>query len=236
MPCSQLRTFAPALLFCVAVTVQTAQAQISFTNSGTVSNGAPISGVLTDAEGDSIGYTISTTGPLFFGWNGESASELGGVQDNFGQVDGTFDWVFQMAFDSPLESLTLAQTPIQTAGANSGGSLMIMSDAGNASVNAGMQGLGSDGVSNLNGVVVAGGDVSATLATTDNDEDDWFVNLENVQTVTVRYQPTATSPAVVGSEWLTFTNADVVAIPEPSTLVGLGCLLATVSLRRRRVR
>jgi hypothetical protein len=236
MACSPLRILAPAILLSFVAASQPALAQISFTNSGQVGSSSPISGVLTDAEGDSIGYTISTTGPLFFGWNGDAASELGGVQENFGQIDGTFDWIFTMAFDSPIESLTLSQTPFYSTGTNAGGSLMVMSDAANASANAGTQGLGSDSLSNLNGVVVAGGDVSATLATTRNDEDDWFVNLENVQTVTVRYQPTATAPAVVGSEWLTFSDANVVAIPEPSTLVGLGCLLATVTLRRRRTK
>ena len=236
MASSQLRILAPAFLFCFIASVQTVQAQISFSNIGEVSNGSPISGILTDAQGDSIGYSISTAGPLFFGWNEEGSSDPGGVQHQFGQVDGTFDWVFTMAFDNPIDSLTLGQTPIHSTGANAGGSLMIMSDAANASANAGTQGLGSDGFSNLNSIVVAGGDVSANLATTANDEDDWSVNLENVQNVTVRYQPTATSPAVVGSEWLTFTNADIVAVPEPSTLLGLGCLLTTVALRRRRVR
>ncbi len=191
----QLRTFASAFLFCIAVTVQSTQGQISFTNSGAVSDGSSISGVPMDAEGNSIGHTIST---LFFGWNRQDASDLGGVQDSFGSVDGTFDWVFELAFDNPFSSLVLAQTSIHSSGAYAGGSLMIMSDATNATVDAGSQGLGSDGLSNLNGVLIAGRDISATLATMDNDEDNY---LKNVRTVTVRYQPTVTLPAVVGSEW-----------------------------------
>ena len=243
MICSLLRNFALAMLFCLIIIAQPARAQISFTGTGPVSEGSPVSGVLTDAEGDSVGYSISTIGPLFFGWNTSAASELGGIQGNFGSTSGSFDWIFTMAFDRPVESLTLSQTPLRTAGGNAGGFLAILTDSNLATVDAGTQGLGPDGLSNLGNVFTAGGDLIATLAPTANDEDDWSVDLNNVQNVTVRYQPTSASPAVVEGEWLTFSDANIaavqiqpVAIPEPSVLLGLGCLLATTSLRRRRVR
>ena len=146
---------------------QYAQAQFGFSNAGQVSVGSPITGFLTDAAGDSIGYEISTPGPLAFGWNGSTSSEPGVVQHNFNAVNGPIEWLFELEFDSPIASLSLSQTPVQTAGNNSGGFLNIDSDAASATVFAGTQGLGTDGLSNLNNVLINQGNVEATLARTD---------------------------------------------------------------------
>ncbi len=223
--------------FCSLVFLaEQAKGQTTFTGTGQVGPGSPISGTVTDADGDSIGYTISTVGPLFFNWNGGSNSELGGVVENFGSTDGTFSWTYELSFDQPLDSITLVQTPVLTAGANSGGSLQLTSDASSASVVEGTQGLGNDSLSNLNGSVVTGGNVSTTLVNTFNTEDDWSITLQDVQTVTVDYDPTATAPTVVGNEWLTFVNAQIsaVAVPEPSAGILLGLCLAHLGIARRR--
>ena len=229
------RVLALAMTVLVAVSLtQDAQAQISFTNSGQVSfeegsTQPPISGFLTDAANNSIGYTISNLGPLVFGWNGPLSSEQGGVQHNFdtgAMVDDTL--FFQLEFAEPIASLTLSQTLDRTAGGNDGGSLAIGSDAASVDVFAGTQSVG-----NLNSVLISGGGATATLAPTSNADDDWFINLSNVQSVTVEYDPTPTSG--VGGEWLTFSNATILAIPEPSTFFGLTALFAASALRRRRV-
>ena len=243
---------AVATLFASGVLTQDAQAQFGFTNDGEVSDGSPISGFLTDAAGDSIGYEISALGPLVFGWNGSTSSEPGGVQHNFNTVDdqgdvvpvnGPIEWLFRLEFDSPIASLSLSQTPVRTAGNNSGGLLGIDSDAASATVFAGTQGLGTDGLSNLNSVAIDGGNVGATLARTDNNEDDWLVTLNNVQTVTIQYDPTTNAtPDItsgIGAEWLTFSNATIsaatiAAIPEPSTFFGLTALFTATAMRRRR--
>ena len=234
---------AVATLFASGVLTQDAQAQFGFTNDGEVSAGSPITGFLTDAAGDSIGYEISALGPLVFGWNGSTSSEPGGVQHNFNTVNGPIEWSFQLEFDSPIASLSLSQTPVRTAGNNSGGLLGIDSDAASATVFAGTQGLGTDGLSNLNSVAIVGGNVGATLARTDNNEDDWLVTLNNVQTVTIQYDPTTNAtPDItsgIGAEWLTFSNATIsaatiAAIPEPSTFFGLTALFTATAMRRRR--
>ena len=231
---------AVATLFASGVLTQDAQAQFGFSNAGQVSDGSPITGFLTDAAGDSIGYEISTLGPLVFGWNGNNtSSEPGGVQHNFNAVNGPIEWLFELEFDSPIASLSLSQTPVRTTGNNSGGLLDIDSDAAFATVFAGTQGLGTDGFSNLNSVLITGGDVDATLARTDNDEDDWLVTLNNVQTVTIQYDPTTDATSGIGAEWLTFSNATIsaatiAAIPEPSTFFGLTALFTATAMRRRR--
>ena len=240
MTIHSLRIVAVAVVTLLAsdVLTQDARAQFGFSNAGQVSAGSPITGLLTDAAGDSIGYEISTLGPLVFGWNGSTSSELGGVQHNFNTVNGPIEWLFQLEFDSPIASLSLSQTPVRTAGNNSGGLLDIDSDAASANVFAGTQGLGTDGLSNLNSVLITGGDVDATLARTDNDEDDWLVTLNNVQTVTIQYDPTTNeTPDItsgIGAEWLTFSNATIAAIPEPSTFFGLTALFTATVMRRRR--
>ena len=229
---------AVATLFASGVLTQDAQAQFGFTNDGEVSDGSPISGFLTDAAGDSIGYEISALGPLVFGWNGSTSSEPGVVQHNFNAVNGPIEWLFELEFDSPIASLSLSQTPARTTGNNSGGLLDIDSDAASASVFAGTQGLGTDGLSNLNNVLINQGNVDATLARTDNNEDDWLVTLNNVQTVTIQYDPTTNATpnitAGIGAEWLTFSNATIAAIPEPSTFFGLTALFTATVMRRRR--
>ena len=144
-----------------------------------------------------------------------------------------------MEFDSPIASLSLSQTPVRTAGNNSGGLLGIDSDAASATVFAGTQGLGTDGLSNLNNVLINQGNVEATLARTDNNEDDWLVTLNNVQTVTIQYDPTTDATSGIGAEWLTFSNATIsaatiAAIPEPSTFFGLTALFTATAMRRRR--
>ena len=82
------------------------------------------------------------------------------------------------------------------------------------------------------------GNVDATLARTDNNEDDWLVTLNNVQTVTIQYDPTTNeTPDItsgIGAEWLTFSNATISAIPEPSTFFGLTALFTATAMRRRR--
>lgn len=235
-----LRYFSLALFATTIFATQNLQAQTGYTNSGQVSAGAPISGTLTDAAGDSVGYEISTVGALFFGWNGNAGSEAAGVQTNFGQNTTIEDWVFTLTFDTPIDQLTLSQTPLITSGANAGGTLAVLSDASSVSANLGTPGLGADGLSNLAGAFpVNGGDVIATLLPTFNDEDDWSVQLNNLQTLTVLYQPIGATPADIGSEWFTFSDAvvgpPVNVIPEPSTVLGLSGLLVTLTLRRRRV-
>ena len=250
MTIHSLRIVAVAVVTLLAsdVLTQDARAQFGFSNAGQVSAGSPITGFLTDAAGDSIGYEISTLGPLVFGWNGSTSSEPGVVQHNFNTVDaqgdvvpvnGPIEWLFELEFDSPIASLSLSQTPVRTDGNNSGGLLDIDSDAASANVFAGTQGLGTDGLSNLNSVLITGGDVDATLARTDNDEDDWLVTLNNVQTVTIQYDPTTDATSGIGAEWLTFSNATIsaatiAAIPEPSTFFGLTALFTATAMRRRR--
>ena len=235
-----LRIVAVAVVTLLAsdVLTQDARAQFGFSNTGQVSAGSPITGFLTDAAGDSIGYEISTLGPLVFGWNGSTSSEPGVVQHNFNAVNGPIEWLFELEFDSPIASLSLSQTPVRTTGNNSGGLLDIDSDAASASVFAGTQGLGTDGLSNLNNVLINQGNVDATLARTDNNEDDWLVTLNNVQTVTIQYDPTTNeTPDItsgIGAEWLTFSNATISAIPEPSTFFGLTALFTATAMRRRR--
>jgi len=228
-------------LFCSTMfTLQDLHAQVNFTNSGQVTSDSPISGFLTDAAGDSVGYEISTVGALFFGWNGDADSEAGGVQADIGQNTTIDDWVFTFNFDNPIDQLTLSQTPFVTSGENAGGGLTIFSDAGSVSVDLGTPGLGADGVSNLaSAVPVNGGDVIASLSPTSNDEADWSVQLNDLTTLTVFYQPIGATSADIGSEWFTISDAIVgppaTAIPEPSTLLSLGGILTALSLRRRRV-
>jgi len=219
---------------------QNLQAQLSFTNSGQVTSDSPINGFLTDAAGDSVGYEISTVGSLAFGWNGDAGSDLGGVQANFAQSTEILDWSFTVSFDDPIEQLVLSQAPFRSVGGNAGGTLAILSDAGSLSIDLGTSGLGTDGVSNLAGAFpVNGGDVIATLNRTFNGEDDWSVALNNIQNLTVLYQPIGATSADIGSEWFTISDATVgppvTAVPEPSTLLGLGGILTALSLRRRRV-
>ena len=118
-------------------------------SSGTVSAGAPIIGTLTDGAGNSVGYELSTVGPLFFGWNGQAGSEVSGVQTNFAQSSTINDWIFTLSFDRPIDQLSLGQTNLFSTGANAGGMLLFFSDAASNSVNLGTPGLGPDGLSNL---------------------------------------------------------------------------------------
>ena len=95
MTIHSLRIVAVAVVTLLAsdVLTQDARAQFGFSNAGQVSAGSPITGFLTDAAGDSIGYEISTLGPLVFGWNGSTSSEPGVVQHNFNTVDAQGDVV-----------------------------------------------------------------------------------------------------------------------------------------------
>lgn len=236
----QFPGFGTAILFSMIAFAQTCSGQVNFTNSGEVSAGSSISGTLTDAAGDSVGYDVSTEGALFFGWNGHAGSDLGGVQANYAQSTEVVDWLFTFTFDSPIEQLTLSQAPFLSDGANAGGNLFFFSDAASVEVDLGTQGLGPDGLSNLDSAsTLNSGDVITTLLPTFNNEDDWSVSLSNLQSLTVLYQPLGDTGADIGSEWFTISEATVgppvaAAIPEPSALLGLTSLLAATALRRRR--